>query len=129
MTITTIKSEDTNTIIINSKVPLCASEVFISQNDINRTIDVTWRFIRDELNDMPDMYYFCIDSVYEGEEGKRFYFVGDDLHITRQAIDFIEGAIEHEERMPAIEIIPSDCNVSHDELPNVASANCPLFSK
>lgn len=128
MTVTTIDISDIYDIVKTHAIGLAGATVHISQEDIDSVTDDMWRYIRNELNAMPDMYYGCVESYCAGEIGKRFHFFSEDEDTPALARDFIEVNIESGEHIPLRDVNVCDLPPTMRGFTG-ANTTCPLFSK
>lgn len=102
--------------------------VFISNESLTNVEPDTWRFIRDELNDMPDMKYSCQYETFNGEAGKRLWILSETELLSDKVTEFLVGAIERNSTV-SVACITETSAVPFKRLLFAVGANCPLFSK
>lgn len=102
--------------------------VFISNESLTNVEPDTWRFIRDELNDMPDMKYSCQYETFKGEAGKRLWILSETELLSDKVAEFLKGAIERKSTISVACIIETSA-IPYKYVSFEEGANCPLFSK
>jgi hypothetical protein len=131
MTVETITMEEIrerNTGKHNSDGFRFMAGVFISNESLANVEPDIWRFIRDELNDMPDMKYSCQYETLGDEAGKRLWIISETMLLSEKAVEFLEGTIERNSTVSAACITDTSAvSVAYVQLEE--GANCPLFSK
>lgn len=109
--------DETGTFIISIKVP---DAILVT------TSKSTWRYVKDELNGLPDMTFTCVAVQHKGVAHKQFLFTCTNKQQLIRVVNFLDDTLNYGKSIP-VACSDGEFNGGIKDGVYGEGAQCPLF--